>query len=65
MVLRCLSITFMFQEADKDDSGTVDFHEFVNLMAKRETEKETEEDLKQVFRVFDKVSISNTCQNKV
>ena len=55
----------MFQEADKDDSGTVDFHEFVNLMAKRETEKETEEDLKQVFRVFDKVSISNTCQNKV
>ena len=25
-------------------------------MVKRETEKETEEDLKQVFRVFDKVS---------
>lgn len=44
----------MIDEADRDDSGTVDFHEFVNLMAKRETEKETEEDLKQVFRVFDK-----------
>ena len=47
--------TSLIQEADRDDSGTVDFHEFVNLMAKRETEKETEEDLKQVFRVFDKV----------
>ena len=43
------------QEADKDDSGSVDFFEFVNLMVKRENEKETEDDLKQVFRVFDKV----------
>ena len=45
----------MLKEADKDGSGTVDFHEFVNLMSKRENEKETEDDLKQVFRVFDKV----------
>ena len=45
----------LFKEADKDGSGTVDFHEFVNLMSKRENEKETEDDLKQVFRVFDKV----------
>ena len=29
--------------------------EFVELMIKREAEKETQEDLKQVFRVFDKV----------
>ena len=29
--------------------------EFVELMIKRESEKETPEDLKQVFRVFDKV----------
>ena len=32
----------------------MDFFEFVNLMVKRENEKETEDDLKQVFRVFDK-----------
>ena len=38
-----------------DGSGTVDFQEFVELMIKRESEKETEEDLKQAFRVFDKV----------
>ena len=31
------------------------FQEFVELMIKREAEKETQEDLKQVFRVFDKV----------
>ena len=30
--------------------------EFVELMIKREAEKETQEDLKQVFRVFDKVT---------
>ena len=49
--------TSLLQEADKDDSGTVDFFEFVNLMVKRENEKETEDDLKQVFRVFDKVEL--------
>ena len=32
----------------------VHFQEFVELMIKREAEKETQEDLKQVFRVFDK-----------
>ena len=31
------------------------WQEFVELMIKREAEKETPEDLKQVFRVFDKV----------
>jgi hypothetical protein len=45
----------IFQNADADGSGTVDFQEFVELMIKRESEKETEEDLKQAFRVFDKV----------
>lgn len=33
----------------------MDFSEFVELMIKREAEKETPEDLKQAFRVFDKV----------
>ena len=32
----------------------MDFREFVELMIKREAEKETIDDLKQVFRVFDK-----------
>ena len=45
----------MLQDADADGSGSVDFGEFVELMIKRESEKETPEDLKQAFRVFDKV----------
>ena len=45
----------MLQDADADGSGSVDFTEFVELMIKREAEKETPEDLKQAFRVFDKV----------
>jgi len=44
----------MVDEADADGSGSVDFGEFVEMMIKREAEKETPEDLKQAFRVFDK-----------
>ena len=43
-----------YQDSDRDGSGSVDFQEFVELMIKREAEKETPEDLKQAFRVFDK-----------
>ena len=49
------SYLFECQDADADGSGSVDFTEFVELMIKRESEKETPEDLKQAFRVFDKV----------
>ena len=34
------------------------FREFCSLMVKREREKETVEDLKQAFRVFDKVNVN-------
>merc|ERR1712079_792124 len=44
----------LIDDADRDGSGSVDFREFVELMIKRESEKETIDDLKQVFRVFDK-----------
>ena len=43
------------KDSDRDGSGSVDFQEFVDLMIKREAEKETPEDLKQALRVFDKV----------
>ena len=51
----------IFQDADADGSGSVDFTEFVELMIKREAEKETPEDLKQAFRVFDKVTEGLKC----
>jgi len=44
----------MIEETDRDNSGAIDFREFCSLMVKREREKETVEDLKQAFRVFDK-----------
>ena len=48
----------MIEEADRDNSGAIDFREFCSLMVKREREKETTEDIKQAFRVFDKVNWS-------
>ena len=53
-----MSVFCICQDADADGSGSVDFTEFVELMIKREAEKETPEDLKQAFRVFDKVVLS-------
>merc|ERR1712018_84822 len=47
----------LIEDADRDGPGSVDFQEVVELMIKREAEKETQEDLKQVFRVFDKVDL--------
>ena len=40
---------------DKDGSGSIDFEEFCLLMDKREKEKMTKNDIKQIFTVFDKV----------
>ena len=54
-------MTSIYQDADADGSGSVDFTEFVELMIKREAEKETPEDLKQAFRVFDKVVLCTQC----
>ena len=55
IILMSAELNFICQDADADGSGSVDFTEFVELMIKREAEKETPEDLKQAFRVFDKV----------
>ena len=58
----------MIEETDKDHSGAIDFRlldlfmrnlnfvfrEFCGLMVRRDQERETVEDLKQAFRVFDK-----------
>ena len=53
-----VSFSILYEESDRDGSGSVDFQEFVELMIKREEEKETPEDLKQAFRVFDKVFVA-------
>jgi calmodulin len=35
-------------------NGTIDFEEFLNMMAKKMKETDSEEELREAFRVFDK-----------
>ncbi|NXX79624.1 CALMS protein, partial [Urocolius indicus] len=44
----------MVGEADADGSGTVDFGEFLALMARKMKATESEEEIREAFRVFDK-----------
>lgn len=44
----------MIDDADEDESGTINFQEFVGLMLKSQTSGLTREDIKQAYRVFDK-----------
>ncbi|CBI34166.3 hypothetical protein VitviT2T_021291 [Vitis vinifera] len=44
----------MMDEVDVDGNGTIEFGEFLNLMARKMKESEAEEELKEAFKVFDK-----------
>ncbi|XP_002965450.2 neo-calmodulin [Selaginella moellendorffii] len=44
----------MIEEVDVDGNGTIDFQEFLNLMARKMKDTDTEEELKEAFKVFDK-----------
>ncbi|XP_077196491.1 neo-calmodulin-like [Paroedura picta] len=44
----------MISEIDANGSGTIDFPEFLSLMAKRTRESDGEEEIRDAFRVFDK-----------
>ncbi|CAL4960826.1 unnamed protein product [Urochloa decumbens] len=44
----------MINEVDADGNGTVDFPEFLGLMARRMRDSDSEEELREAFRVFDK-----------
>ena len=44
----------MMKEADEDDSGEIDFVEFGVLMGKKMAETEQDEELIEVFKLFDK-----------
>ena len=44
----------MMAEADEDDSGEIDFREFAILMGKKLAENEQDEELVEVFKLFDK-----------
>ncbi|XP_056168080.1 calmodulin-2/4-like [Syzygium oleosum] len=44
----------MINEVDIDGNGTIEFGEFLNLMARKIKETEIEEELKEAFKVIDK-----------
>ncbi|CAO2182571.1 unnamed protein product [Urochloa humidicola] len=44
----------MINEVDADGNGTIDFPEFLGLMASRMRDSDSEEELREAFRVFDK-----------
>ncbi|XP_030937370.1 calmodulin [Quercus robur] len=44
----------MINEVDADQNGTIDFSEFLNLMARKMKDTDSEEELREAFKVFDK-----------
>ena len=44
----------MITEVDTNKDGTIDFKEFLTLMAKKMKETDSEEELREAFKVFDK-----------
>ena len=43
----------MILQVDIDDNGTVEFPEFVSIMARKFKATDTEDELREAFRVFD------------
>ena len=43
----------MISDLDKDGSGAIDFDEFLDMMTARMSDKDTKEDINNVFRLFD------------
>ncbi|KAK2140658.1 hypothetical protein LSH36_1284g00052, partial [Paralvinella palmiformis] len=44
----------IINEVDIDGSGTIEFPEFLNLMAKKFVQDHLESDIREAFRIFDR-----------
>lgn len=44
----------MINEVDADGNGTIDFPEFLTMMARKMQDTDTEEEIREAFKVFDK-----------
>ncbi|KAG9333894.1 hypothetical protein JZ751_009413, partial [Albula glossodonta] len=45
----------MINEVDADGNGTIDFPEFLTMMARKMKDTDSEEEIREAFRVFDKI----------
>ena len=46
----------MINDVDSDGSGSIEFPEFLNMMAKKVSDLGAEDEIREAFRVFDRVS---------
>jgi len=49
----------MIAEVDKDNSGKIEFNEFLDLFVRKMKDPDTEEDLIEAFKIFDKDGSGN------
>ena len=43
----------MISDLDEDGNGTIDFEEFLDMMTARMSDKDSREDIRKVFKLFD------------
>eukprot|EP00340_Litonotus_pictus_P000432 CAMPEP_0170515664 /NCGR_PEP_ID=MMETSP0209-20121228/2071_1 /TAXON_ID=665100 ORGANISM="Litonotus pictus, Strain P1" /NCGR_SAMPLE_ID=MMETSP0209 /ASSEMBLY_ACC=CAM_ASM_000301 /LENGTH=170 /DNA_ID=CAMNT_0010800257 /DNA_START=17 /DNA_END=529 /DNA_ORIENTATION=+ len=46
------TLSNMMADLDKDNSGKIDFNEFIDMMTAKMSDRDTREDLEKVFRLF-------------
>ena len=49
----------MVNEVDKDGTGSIDFPEFLSMMAMKINDQNAEDEIREAFKVFDGVSMAN------
>ena len=45
----------LIEEVDEDGNGDIDFGEFLHMMAKKMKEKDSDQEIREAFAVFDQV----------
>ena len=50
----CINVLTSYLQVDADGNGTIDFPEFLNLMARKMKDVDSEEELREAFKVFDR-----------
>lgn len=55
----------MINEVDADGNGTIDFPEFLTMMARKMKDTDSEEEIREAFRVFDKVGLGEVMPEPV
>ena len=55
----------MINDADSDGSGAIEFPEFLMMMSKKVSDLRMEDEIREAFRVFDRVRASNNSYSNI